>query len=118
LSKLAAGLGPAWQHTVVLVVTEFGRTVAMNGTRGADHGTAGMVLVLGGAVDGGRVRGDWPGLASHQLYDGRDLTPATDLRSVYKGILRDHLGLTRADLESRVFPTSRAAPAMSGLIKA
>jgi uncharacterized protein (DUF1501 family) len=118
LSKLAAGLGPAWQHTVVLVVTEFGRTVAMNGTRGTDHGTAGMVLVLGGAVDGGRVLGDWPGLASHQLHDGRDLTPATDLRSVYKGILRDHLGLTRADLESRVFPTSRAAPAMSGLIKA
>lgn len=117
LSKLAAGMGPAWQHTVVLVVTEFGRTVAMNGTRGTDHGTAGMVLVLGGAVDGGRVLGDWPGLASGRLRDGRDLAPATALRSVYKGILRDHLGITQADLESRVFPASRAAPAMSGLIK-
>jgi len=118
LSKLAAGMGPAWQHTVVLVVTEFGRTVAMNGTRGTDHGTAGMALVLGGAVDGGRVLGDWPGLARGRLRDGRDLAPATDLRSVYKGILRDHLGITHADLESRVFPASRAAPAMSGLIKA
>ncbi len=118
LSKLAAGMGPAWPHTVVLVVTEFGRTIAMNGTRGTDHGTAGMVLVLGGAVDGGRVLGDWPGLARGQLRDGRDLAPATDLRSVYKGILRDHLGITKADLESRVFPASRAAPAMSGLIKA
>ncbi len=102
----------------MLVVTEFGRTVAMNGTRGTDHGTAGMVLVLGGAVDGGRVLGDWPGLARSRLRDGRDLAPATDLRSVYKGILRDHLGITKADLESRVFPASRAAPAMSGLIKA
>ena len=118
LSKLAAGMGPAWQHTVVLVVTEFGRTVAMNGTRGTDHGTAGMALVLGGAVDGGRVLGDWPGLARGRLRDGRDLAPATDLWSVYKGILRDHLGITHADLESRVFPASRAAPAMSGLIKA
>lgn len=118
LSKLAAGMGPAWQHTVVLVVTEFGRTVAMNGTRGTDHGTAGMALVLGGAVNGGRVLGDWPGLARGGLRDGRDLAPATDLRSVYKGILRDHLGITHADLESRVFPASRAAPAMSGLIKA
>ena len=118
LSELAAGMGPAWQHTVVLVVTEFGRTVAMNGTRGTDHGTAGMALVLGGAVDGGRVLGDWPGLARGRLRDGRDLAPATDLRSVYKGILRDHLGITHADLESRVFPASRAAPAMSGLIKA
>ncbi len=118
LAKLAAGMGPAWRHTVVLVVTEFGRTVAMNGTRGTDHGTAGMALVLGGAVDGGRVLGDWPGLARGRLRDGRDLAPATDLRSLYKGILRDHLGVTKADLESRVFPASRAAPTMNGLIKA
>ncbi len=99
-----------------MVVTEFGRTVAMNGTRGTDHGTAGMALVLGGAVKGGRVLGDWPGLARRQLRDGRDLTPATDLRSLYKGMLRDHLGVTAADLESRVFPASRAAAAMNGLI--
>jgi uncharacterized protein (DUF1501 family) len=118
LGRLAAGLGPAWRHTVVLVVTEFGRTVAMNGTRGTDHGTAGMLLALGGALAGGRVLGDWPGLARNRLLDGRDLTPATDPRSVYKGILRDHLGITKADLDSRVFPASRAAPTMGGLIKA
>lgn len=117
LGKLAAGMGSAWRHTVVMVVTEFGRTVAMNGTRGTDHGTAGMALVLGGAVKGGRVLGDWPGLARRQLRDGRDLTPATDLRSLYKGILRDHLGVSAADLESRVFPASRAAAAMNGLIR-
>lgn len=117
LGKLAAGMGSAWRHTVVMVVTEFGRTVAMNGTRGTDHGTAGMALVIGGAVNGGRVLGDWPGLARNQLRDGRDLTPTTDLRALYKGILRDHLGVSAADLESRVFPASRAATAMSGLIK-
>ena len=116
LGKLAVGMGPAWRHTVVLVVTEFGRTVAMNGTRGTDHGTAGVALVLGGAVDGGRVRGDWPGLGRGRLRDGRDLVPATDLRSVLKGTLRDHLGVTAADLESRVFPGSSAARPMNGLI--
>lgn len=118
LGKLAAGMGPAWRHTVVLVVTEFGRTVAMNGTRGTDHGTAGVALILGGAVNGGRVVGDWPGLARGQLHEGRDLAPAMDLRSIYKGILRDHLGVSAADLESRVLPSSRAAPAAGGLIRA
>jgi uncharacterized protein (DUF1501 family) len=118
LGKLAAGMGSAWQHTVVLVVTEFGRTVAMNGTRGTDHGTASVALALGGAVDGGRVLGDWPGLARGRLRDGRDLAPATDLRALYKAILRDHLGVTTADLESRVFPASRATPPMDGLIRA
>ena len=117
LGGLAAGMGPGWRHTVVLVVTEFGRTVAMNGTRGTDHGTAGMALMLGGAVNGGRVVGDWPGLAPGRLHDGRDLAPTTDLRSIYKGILRDHLGVSAADLESRVFPSSRTAPAASGLIR-
>jgi uncharacterized protein (DUF1501 family) len=117
LGKLAEGLGPAWRHTVVLVVTEFGRTVAMNGTRGTDHGTAGIALVLGGAVNGGRVRSDWPGLAPAKLRDGRDLAPTTDLRSVYKGILRDHLGVAAADLDTRVFPSSRVAAPMEGLIR-
>jgi uncharacterized protein (DUF1501 family) len=117
LGRLAAGMGAAWRHTVVLVVTEFGRTVAMNGTRGTDHGTAGVALVLGGAVDGGQVRGDWPGLAPARLRDGRDLAATTDLRSVYKGILRDHLGVAASDLESRVFPSSRAAAPMEGLIR-
>jgi uncharacterized protein (DUF1501 family) len=117
LGSLAAGMGPAWRHTVVLVVTEFGRTVAMNGTRGSDHGTAGVALILGGAVDGGRVIGDWPGLAPGRLREGRDLAPATDLRALYKGILRDHLGVATPDLESHVFPSSRAVPPMSALVR-
>lgn len=117
LGKLADGLGPAWRHTAVLVVTEFGRTVAMNGTRGTDHGTAGVALVLGGAVRGGQILGDWPGLARGRLRDGRDLAPVTDVRSVYKGILRDHLGIAATDIESRVFPGSRAALPMDGLVR-
>ena len=117
LGKFAVGMGSAWRHTVVLVVTEFGRTVAMNGTRGTDHGTASVALMLGGAVDGGRVHGDWPGLGQGQLRDGRDLVPATDLRSVLKGTLRDHLGMTMPDLESRVFPGSSGARPMNGLIR-
>lgn len=118
LDRLARGMGPAWRHTVVLVVTEFGRTVAMNGTRGTDHGTAGTALLLGGAVAGGRVAGDWPGLAPARLHEGRDLAPTMDVRSLYKGILRDHLGVAVADLESRVFPGSRAAPPAERLTRA
>ena len=116
LAKLEANLGPAWRHTVILVVTEFGRTAAMNGTRGSDHGTASVALLLGGGVQGGRVLGDWPGLAARSLYEGRDLAPATDLRSLYKSVLRDHLGVPSRDLETRVFPGSGAAPPMDGLI--
>lgn len=89
----------------------------MNGTGGTDHGTGGMALMPGGAVDGARVLGDWPGLAGNRLLDGRDLAPSTDLRSLYKGILRDHLGVGLADLQARVFAASGAAPAMTGLIK-
>lgn len=118
LDRLASGLGPAWRHTVVVVVTEFGRTVAMNGTRGTDHGTASVALLLGGAVDGGRVLGDWPGLARGRLHDGRDLLPTTDLRALFKGVLRDHLGVSTPDLETRVFPSSHGARALSGLVEA
>jgi uncharacterized protein (DUF1501 family) len=117
IAKLADTLGPAWQETVVLVVTEFGRTVAMNGTRGTDHGTASVALVLGGAVRGGRVLGDWPGLATRSLHDGRDLRPTTDVRGIYKAVLRDHLSVDANALEERVFPGSRSAPAMEGLIR-
>ncbi len=85
LLSLQTGLGSAWRHTVVLVVTEFGRTAAPNGTNGTDHGTAGVALLLGGAVRGGRVLGNWPGLAQKNLYQGRDLMPTTDLRAVFKG---------------------------------
>ena len=104
-------LGPAWDRTVVLACTEFGRTVAQNGTKGTDHGTASAALLAGGPVRGGRVLTDWPGLS--KLADGRDLRGTLDLRSVFKGVLHDHLQVASSTLESTVFPDSAAAPRLT-----
>jgi uncharacterized protein (DUF1501 family) len=117
LVALRDGLGQAWRQSVVLVMTEFGRTVRPNGTGGTDHGTATVAFVLGGGVAGGRVRADWPGLAPGQLFEGRDLAPTTDLRSIAKGVLAQHLGLGGAALAG-VFPDSAAATPMAGLLRA
>ena len=117
LTALRAGLGDTWSDTVVAIVTEFGRTAGVNGTRGTDHGTAGAALLLGGAVNGGRVLADWPGLREAELYEGRDLRPTLDLRSLWKSVLRDHLGLDEAYLERVVFPASAAARPIDGLIR-
>ena len=95
-----------WARTVVLVATEFGREVAMNGTQGTDHGSGGVAFVLGGAVKGGRVLADWPGLARHERHEGRDLRVTTDLRAALRPILADHLGVSRAALDSTVLPGS------------
>ena len=116
LEMLAKNLGDAWDTTAVVVVTEFGRTVAVNGTRGTDHGTGGCALVLGGAVAGGRVISDWPGLSNSALYQGRDLQPTTDLRALFKGVLHKHLDLGESALEDAVFPNSRNAKPLMGLI--
>jgi uncharacterized protein (DUF1501 family) len=118
LAMLHQELGPAWQHTAVLLVTEFGRTAAVNGTRGTDHGTATVAFLVGGAVDGGRVIADWPGLSSHALYQGRDLAPTLDLRSVLKGVLSEHLAVPIRALEQDVFPDSAAARPLQGLMHA
>ena len=117
LGALADGLGPMWRRTAVVVITEFGRTVAINGTGGTDHGTASAALLLGGAVSGGRVIADWPGLKREALYDFRDLMPTTDLRAVLKGVLRDHLAVDDGAL-ARVFPDSDGVAAMDGLVRA
>ncbi|GJD46643.1 hypothetical protein AFCDBAGC_4526 [Methylobacterium cerastii] len=106
LAALKAELGPAWGETVVAVATEFGRTAHPNGTDGTDHGTAAAAFLAGGAVAGGRVVADWPGLAPASLLDGRDLRPTLDLRAVLKGVLRDHLGLPDRALSDTVFPGS------------
>ena len=108
LTALNSGLeaGGAWGRTVVVVASEFGREVAVNGTLGTDHGTGGVVFVLGGAVRGGRVVGDWPGLARAQRFEGRDLRTTTDLRAVLKGVLGDHLRVASRSLEREVFPGS------------
>ena len=118
LRGLADELGALWVQTAVLVVTEFGRTAAMNGTRGTDHGTGGCAFLAGGAVQGGRVVADWPGLARNALYENRDLRPTLDLRSLFKGVLDEHMHVDTKSLATRVFPDSAAAPALRGLIRA
>ena len=117
LETLRTTLGPAWSKTAVLVVTEFGRTVAVNGTRGTDHGTGTCAFLAGGAIAGGKVIADWPGLSNEALYQGRDLQPTLDLRSVFKGVLAAHLSVKESDLEERVFPDSRGARLLEGLIR-
>ena len=116
LATLKQELGPVWADTAVLLVTEFGRTAAVNGTRGTDHGTAAAAFLLGGAVAGGRVLADWPGLSPRALYQGRDLAPTLDLRCVFKGVLGEHLGIPARALEETVFPDSGAAKPLRGLI--
>lgn len=117
IAALKADLGPLWANTVVMVVTEFGRTVAANGARGTDHGTAAAAFLAGGAVRGGRVLADWPGLASGQLYENRDLRPTMDLRALAKGVLSDHLQAPTAALNQTVFPDSASVAAMRDLIR-
>jgi uncharacterized protein (DUF1501 family) len=109
-------LGPVWKDTAVLIATEFGRTAATNGTRGTDHGTGAAAFLLGGAVRGGRVIADWPGLSARALYQGRDLQPTLDMRSVLKGVLSDHMRVSTAALDSSVFPDSTGARALRGLV--
>ncbi len=116
LAALKTGLGAAWRQTAVLTMTEFGRTVRMNGTRGTDHGTGTVAFVLGGAVSGGRVVADWPGLGPGRLFEDRDLQPTVDLRSVAKGLLASHLGLGASEL-AVAFPDSAAAEPMHGLVR-
>lgn len=116
LAVFPTSLGETWKKTVVLVVTEFGRTVAENGTGGTDHGTGGVALVLGGAIEGGRVLGQWPGLAPAKLYQNRDLMPTSDLRSLFKTVLVDQLKVPTAPLEAQIFPNSASASLIKGLI--
>ncbi|WP_282025062.1 DUF1501 domain-containing protein [Limimaricola cinnabarinus] len=104
LLTLRDGLGPAWDKTAVLCMTEFGRTARENGTQGTDHGTGGAMLYAGGALRGGQVLGDWPGLSEAALYDRRDLMPTRDLRAHAGWVMRELFGLDRAVIEEAVFP--------------
>lgn len=117
LENLKKALGPAWRDTVVVAMTEFGRTARPNGNRGTDHGTAGAMFIAGGAVDGGRVISRWPGLATADLYQARDLKPTTDIRAVMKGVLNDHYGLSAATLSHDIYPGSSGVAPMRGLLK-
>ena len=106
LDAMRTSMGPVWQKTAVLMATEFGRTVHPNGNGGTDHGTGTAAFLLGGAVRGGIVKAEWMGLKPSVLKDGRDLPPRTDLRSIFKGVLSDHMRIARGDLDSTVFPDS------------
>lgn len=103
LAALAKGLGPAYQDTVIVVMSEFGRTFRENGNAGTDHGHGNAMWLMGGSVKGGKVYGDWPGLADDQLYQNRDLAVTTDFRQVLASVLGRHLGLGDATLD-KVFP--------------
>lgn len=100
LAELAKGLGPVWRDTVVMVMSEFGRTVRQNGTGGTDHGHGNVMMLAGGRVQGGKVHGEWPGLESRALYEGRDLAITTDFRDVIAGVLAGHLKLPDAAMAS------------------
>ncbi len=118
LGAVESGLGDAWKETAVAVITEFGRTARINGTEGTDHGTATVALLAGGAVQGGRVIADWPGLSEASLYQDRDLKPTTDLRAILKGVLRDHLRVDEHDLAATVFPGSATLKPTDRLVTA
>jgi uncharacterized protein (DUF1501 family) len=111
-------LGPRWKDAVVVAITEFGRTVHINGTTGTDHGTGTVAFLAGGALNGGRIIADWPGLKSVDLYENRDLKPTTDLRAALKGLLADQFGLSAAVLGTKVFPDTIGVKPMSGLVAA
>ncbi len=114
--ELQGGLGDIWGATIIVAVTEFGRTVCINGTAGADHGVGTLALLAGGAVKGGRGVYDWPGLADSKLYQTRDLTPTTDLRAVLKGVLAEHFEAPAGILATNVFPDSAAVKPLAGLV--
>lgn len=113
---LQRGLGPVWKDTVVLVVTEFGRTARVNGTGGTDHGTGSTALILGGALKPGGIVGDWPTLKRQALFEDRDVYPALDLRALEKGLLAEHLGLDWRALDTSVFPDSGTVRPLLGLV--
>jgi len=117
LATLKDELGPVWRRSAVVAVTEFGRTAATNGTRGTDHGTATCAFLLGGAVRGGRVIADWPGLSARELYQQRDVAPTLDLRAVLKGVLREHLGVPDRELDASVFPESEQVRPLKDLFR-
>jgi uncharacterized protein (DUF1501 family) len=116
LAAIENNMGEAWRETAVVLMTEFGRTAHINGNDGTDHGTATVALLVGGAVKGGRVLADWPGLKEGDLQERRDLKPTTDLRAVLKGVLRDHLRVDPRRLAAEVFPGSEAAKPVTGLL--
>lgn len=117
IASLRESMGAAWKDTLVVVATEFGRTAAVNGTGGTDHGTASLAMLIGGTVAGGRILSDWPGLGPSQLYEGRDLKPTTSIDALLAGALSGHFGLDPARAAPLLFPGGKGKP-IEGLIRA
>jgi uncharacterized protein (DUF1501 family) len=116
LQAFETTLGERWRQTVLMVITEFGRTVHVNGTVGTDHGTGTVAFLVGGAVKGGRVIADWPGLKEAALLEGRDLKPTVDLRGVAKGVLGDLFEVPQAALQQSIFPGTEAIRPLRDLV--
>lgn len=116
LGAYRGAMGRAWDDTLVMVATEFGRTARLNGTGGTDHGTAGAAMMLGGSLKGGRVIADWPGLAGNDLYEGRDLKPTIALESALAGAVAEHMRLDPARALAELFPGRPDKP-LSGLVR-
>lgn len=116
IGAIRGGLGTEWNNTMVLVATEFGRTVAVNGTGGTDHGTAASAMLMGGAVKGGRVIADWPGLAAGSLHENRDLRPTADLDSFIAGAVAAHFALDPVRTRGVLFPMAQAGRIVEGLV--
>ncbi|MEO5937942.1 MAG: DUF1501 domain-containing protein [Sphingomonas sp.] len=115
IASLKTGMGAAWSDTMVLVATEFGRTVAVNGTGGTDHGTGSAAMLIGGGVKGGRVMADWPGLGQAALYEGRDLKPTLGLDQFVAGAVAGHYGVEPGRVMATLFPGTKGAAAVGGL---
>jgi len=119
IAGLHEGLGAVWAQTVILVATEFGRTVAANGTGGTDHGTGAVAMLAGGAVQGGRIVADWPGLASANLQDGRDLKPTLALDALVAAVCAECFGQDQERLARVLFPHGpRGKPSVGRLLRA
>jgi uncharacterized protein (DUF1501 family) len=112
------GLGPLWADTLLVVATEFGRTVKVNGTQGTDHGTGALAMLMGGAVNGGRVVADWPGLSDAALYEGRDLRPTTGLDTLLNSAIASHFDLAPSRTAQKLFPDMKSAGMMKDLVRA
>jgi uncharacterized protein (DUF1501 family) len=117
IGALRDGLGETWRQTTILVATEFGRTAAANGTGGTDHGTASAAMLIGGAVKGGRILADWPGLNAHQLYEGRDLRPTLDLDALIAVAAAESLHLDPELAMRTLFPGCPVNSSLHGLVE-
>jgi uncharacterized protein (DUF1501 family) len=118
IAALRDGLGTAWVQTVILLATEFGRTVAANGTAGTDHGTGGLAMLVGGAVQGGRIVADWPGLGPADLYEGRDLKPTLALDRLVACACAEAFRIEPERVARTLFPDSALGPPLTGLLRA